>query len=268
MLRLPTGAGPAHEAHAMPKPKSTKRPVPDGWTFIRDATEDELKGVPPPAAGRYVVVGRPEGLGGGSVMAILLADRAGNPALITGTDWRTCFDDPKLTPWLPEEWEMMLYPTGLGLPNLEEWFRVVVENTEAKTPFGSDYLFRMGNADESFNRGESRFGVPQCPTVRGMVRHAHKIIKHLRLTGGPPEPVNPLADRASYITHLEHVRDFLRQARAGSGAESPSEPDGDGGHAARCTRSPTARTVASSPRLRSPALALPSAVFFRQVCIS
>jgi hypothetical protein len=123
-------------------------------------------------------------------------------------------DDPKSAPWLPDGWEMHLYPTGLALPNLEEWFSVVIV-------YARDPNFRLGSVEEPFGPMESRFGVPSCPTVRGMVRAAHLILRHHELTGGPPEPVTELPDRESYITHLEYVRDFLRRSLSVAQREAP-----------------------------------------------
>jgi hypothetical protein len=219
--------------------------VPAGWEYLRDATEEELQGVPPPAAGCYVWVqptrgtdekeerplfdrdGNPvviadapreEPDGYRPRLAIRLVDREGRPVLITGTDGRTCFDDPGLAPWLPDGWEMQLYPTGLALPNLEEWFRAVLSNVWATS--SGDHLFQLGKPDET-PKGVTENGVPQCPTVRGMVRHAHIILKHLGLAGARDEAPSGLPDRASYITHLEHIRDFLHRSLGGAPLSAP-----------------------------------------------
>jgi hypothetical protein len=116
---------------------------------------------------------------------------------------------------------------------LEEWFRIVI--SYARNPH-----FRLGNPEEPFRPEESRFGVPSCPTVRGMVQHAHKIIKHLGLTGGPVESETGLPDRESYITHLGHVRDFLRRVLADEPPPAPPTVE---------AKAPTPSTGASTEEL-------------------
>jgi hypothetical protein len=130
----------------------------------------------------------------GERLALLWKNREGVSVLETGTDGFTVLGSGKYPPWLPEGWRMYFYPTGLDLPNLGPWFRTIIAWSEAPEPFtcGPD------------------LGVPNCPTVRGMVAHAYMIVRHHALPGSPREPDCPL-DRAGYVTHLKVVWDFLRK---------------------------------------------------------
>jgi hypothetical protein len=171
------------------------RPVPAGFEFLRDASADDLCGASPPAGGHFVMV---RDLNDEDTEhewpALLWSDSKGEPILENGTDFFTVLRGAAPFPsWLPEGWDMDFYPTGLDLPNLEHWFRVVLA-------WANDNTFVIG----------PDFGVPSCPTVRGMVAHAHLIVKHLGLPDSPSEPESPL-DRAGYVTHLRGVLDFLRR---------------------------------------------------------
>jgi hypothetical protein len=97
---------------------------------------------------------------------------------------------------------MNFYPTGLDLPNLEHWFPWVLA-------WANDNTFVVGPG----------FGVPSCPSVRGMVAHAHLIVRHHGLPDSPREPCSPL-DREGYVIHLREVLDFLRRGLSAAGLTS------------------------------------------------
>jgi hypothetical protein len=140
----------------------------------------------------------------GEVRALLWLDGAEQPVLATSTDFRLVFGDPRRATWLPEGWWMELYPTGLELPNLEPWFRYLMECINSKIPDRDEYVFEVG---------EEGMGEPSAPTIRGMVAHAHMILRYHGPAGGPEEPEEPL-DRAGYLVHARKVWDYLRKSLA------------------------------------------------------
>ena len=164
----------------------------DGCQVLRNATPEELKGGPPPACGRFVVV-REAGGSEREVIALLWEDSRGALTLETGTDGLTVLGSPAHATWLPEGWRMRHYPTGLALPNLEHWFRCVINDASEDQPF----VVGPG------------LGGPSWPTVRGMVAHAYLIVRHFGFPDSPKEPPQPL-DREGYVTNLREVLHFLR----------------------------------------------------------
>jgi hypothetical protein len=102
--------------------------------------------------------------------------------------------------WLPEAWKLDVVPLGWTLDHLEHWFA---------------YAFDV--VDEI--NAEERFDIPRrsdrsptyAPTSRGLVTHAHLIVRHLRLPGSPTEPRVPM-DRLGCLAELRHVLEFFRLA--------------------------------------------------------
>jgi hypothetical protein len=176
--------------HATPDPIPPPSLTIGGCQVLRDVTPEELNGCPAPACGRFVIV-REIGTDL-ERLALLWDDSDGAATLETGTDSLTVLGDPSGATWLPDGWRMRHYPTGLALPNLEQWFRCIFA-------FAGDETFAVG----------PDFGAPSCPTVRGMVAHAYMIVRHYGFPDSPKEP-QQLLDREGYITNLREVLHFLR----------------------------------------------------------
>jgi hypothetical protein len=175
-----------------------------GCRVLRDATPEDLKGGPPPACGRFVVVW--DGCSESERIALLWEDADGTPTLETGTDGLTVLGNPARATWLPEGWRMHHYPTGLSLANLEHWFRCILDNAHYDK-------FAVG----------PEFGESSCPTVRGMVAHAYMIVRHYGFPDSPKEPQQPL-DREGYVTNLREVLHFLR-FHLDRNCQPPTGPD-------------------------------------------
>src|SRR5262249_23055104 len=102
--------------------------------------------------------------------------------------------------WLPDGWGMDLFPTGWTLPHLEASFRYAedlagddrINNTRGDIPPGSD-------VSPSY-----------LPTPRGLVTHAHLIVRHLELPNPPSEPRIEMT-RAGCLAEL---RDSVGSGRA------------------------------------------------------
>jgi hypothetical protein len=76
-------------------------------------------------------------------------------------------------PWLPEGWEINLFPTGWTLPHLEKWF--------------TSALSMAGDSERNNNRVDippgSDDSPPYFPTPRSFVTHAHLILRYLNVQG-------------------------------------------------------------------------------------
>jgi hypothetical protein len=187
----------------------------NGWEVLRDATADEVRQMPPPAAGRYVIALDPPTLDGIAEhqgvrryvprrehLALQWTNTRGVEVLhqLDGLGcllWGCRVD----ATWLPEGWAMDVLPAGWTLAHLEAWF---------------GYALGMARGDE-FNN--TRGGIPldwdispaYAPTPRGLVTHAHLIVRHLGLPDSPTEP-HVVMDRAGCQAELRGVRDFFRRA--------------------------------------------------------
>jgi hypothetical protein len=168
-----------------------KHPSIDGWEELRD------RSYPVPRFERLAIVWR---------------NRRGKE-IILPTDGYLVMGSQKEATWLPEGWRMDVYPAGWAPAHLERWF---------------DYAFTMVeevNADERHDiPPRSDRSPPYAPTSRGLVTHAHLIVRHLRLPGSPTEPRGPM-DRLGCLAELRDVLDFLRRALQGR-QEPPVQPDG------------------------------------------
>jgi hypothetical protein len=102
--------------------------------------------------------------------------------------------------WLPEGWRMDVFPVGWTLPHLERWF------TYAFT------IVEEVNADERFDIPPGSDRSPTyAPTPRGLVAHAHLIVRHLGLPDSPTEPRGPM-DRLGCLAELRDLLGFFRRA--------------------------------------------------------
>jgi hypothetical protein len=203
-----------------------------GWEILRDAPEDLLPQLPIPATGRYVVALAPPALAGGAEMqdairrehfALVWTNARGKEVLheleITRCLLMGCGSDAT---WLPEGWTIDVIPAGWTLRHLESWF---------------EYALILAEDDDlNNNRGDipsrSDKSPSYLPTPRGLVTHAHLILRHLGFSGSPPEPRGQM-DRAGCIAELREVRDFIRRAfvsegqRKKRGRRRSSEPRKD-----------------------------------------
>jgi hypothetical protein len=196
-----------------------------GWEIVREAPEDLLRQVSTPATGRLVVALDPPTLDGVAHMrgetryvprrehlALAWKNGLGREVLHqldrSGCLLMSCQHDAT---WLPEGWEMDVFPTGWTLPHLESWF---------------EYALGMAKRED---RGDIPPGSDRspkyAPTPRGLVTHAHLIVRHLGLPGSPTEPRGPM-DRAGCLADLWDVLGFFRRAlqATASRSELPKTP--------------------------------------------
>ncbi len=181
----------------------------NGWEFLREAPADQVSQYPPPAAGRFVIAldppahdpraelrGEERILSRNECLAIQWEDSQGKQVLHP-TDGFLLGHCQRDATWLPDGWEMDVFPAGWTLPHLESWFGYALEM--AKIEGRSDI---QPGSDHS----------PACvPTPRGLVAHAHLIVRHLGLPHAPAEPRGAM-DRAGCIADLRDLLSFFRQA--------------------------------------------------------
>jgi hypothetical protein len=110
---------------------------------------------------------------------------------------------------------MDVIPTGWTMPHLEAWF---------------GYALSVANDDHlNNNRCDlvpgSDASPTYLPTPRGLVTHAHLIVRHLALPSSPTEP-RGLMDRAGCLADLRDVLNFFRRALAGQNGKARSKSDG------------------------------------------
>jgi hypothetical protein len=186
----------------------------NGWEVLRDAPADRIRQMPLPAAGRYVIALDPPTLDGIAEhqgvrryvprrehLALQWTNTRGVEVLhqLDGSGcllWGCRVD----ATWLPEGWTMDVLPAGWTLAHLEAWFG-----------------YALGMAGDEVNN--TRRNIPPdwdispayAPTPRGLVTHAHLIVRHLGLPDSPTEP-HVVMDRAGCRAELRGVRDFLRRA--------------------------------------------------------
>ncbi len=106
----------------------------------------------------FVVVREAGGSGHGKSLPCFGKIRPTHVTLETGTDGLTVLGSPALASRRLED--AALSTTGLALPNLEHWFRCVINDASEDQPF----VVGPG------------LGGPSWPTVRGMVAHAYLIV--------------------------------------------------------------------------------------------
>jgi hypothetical protein len=184
-------------------------PVIGGYKVLRDAAGEGVDQLPPPAGGKLVIALTPPARDGlaalrGEIrdvppretLMLLWEDRHGRRRL-DGCDGVLVMGCGAEAPWLPERWDLGVFPTGLELPHLERWF---------------DYAFSM--IDALANRGDvppdSERGHPMAPQPRELVAHAHRIVRHLGLPNPPIETRGPMT-RAGCRADLEDVLQHLRR---------------------------------------------------------
>jgi hypothetical protein len=94
---------------------------------------------------------------------------------------------------------MDLFPVGWTLEHLEHWFRCAIALAEKSTEERPD-LPRGSDKSPSW-----------APSPRGLVTHAHLIVRHLGLPGSPAEARGQM-DRAGCLADLRDVLAFFRRA--------------------------------------------------------
>jgi hypothetical protein len=180
-----------------------------GWKILRDAPPAQIRKLPAPATGRFVIAAEPSTLDG-------IAEMQGQIKYLPQRErlalaWKNCVGEWVLHPtddglllhncqrdatWLPAGWEMDVFPTGWTLPHLEAWF---------------ECAFGMASIDD---RGDIFRGSDKspryAPTPRGLVAHAHLIVRHLCLANAPTEPRGPM-DRAGCLAELRDVLAYFRR---------------------------------------------------------
>jgi hypothetical protein len=187
------------------------------WKFLRDAPAEQAAVLPAPIEGRFVIALWPPALDGfaeqqgeaqylprSEHLALMWKNDRGEEVL-HGLDGSGCLlrGGRHDATWLPDGWEMDLFPTGWTLPHLECWFACALE------------LARMEN------RGDIPPASVRCPsyapTPRGLVTHAYLIVRHLELPTPPTEPRGPI-DQAGCLAELRDILGFLRRSL------QPTEP--------------------------------------------
>lgn len=179
-----------------------------GWQILGDAPADQVEQLPTPAAGRFVIAlapptvdgwaemrGETRYIAGGEYLALLWENLRGERVLHP-TDGIVLMYGREHAYWLPDGWEMDVFPIGWTLPHLEGWF---------------SYAFDIAKMED---RGDIRAGSEKspsyAPTPRGLVTHAHLMVRHLGLAGSPTEPRGPM-DRAGCLGELRDILRFFRQ---------------------------------------------------------
>jgi hypothetical protein len=193
-----------------------------GWEILHDAPAEQVGKLPPPAEGRLVIALDPPTIHEFDEMqrerryvfrrehlALLWRNGRGEEVLHAldhaGCLLRGCQQDAT---WLPGGWEMDVFPTGWALGHLQAWFQYAIS------------IARMddrGDIPPGSERSPS-----YAPTPRGLVTHAHLIVRHLGLPASPTEPRGPMA---GCLAELRDVFGFFR--RALQSAEPPTEPPTD-----------------------------------------
>jgi pyrimidine deaminase RibD-like protein len=187
------------------------------WTVLRDAPSDRIDSVPRPAAGRFVIALEPPTLDGlaesrgesrylprEEQLALLWQGRSGEEVLCPSTDGLLLMYRAKEATWLPDGWEMDVFPVGWELPHLERWFEYALE------------MARMEGRPDI--QKDTELGPCYVPLPRGIVMHAHLIVRHLALPDSPNEPRVEMS-QAGCLAELRDLRDFFRQA-----LQSPARP--------------------------------------------
>jgi hypothetical protein len=193
-----------------------------GWEVLRDAPAEQVALFPPPATGRFVIALDPPALDGVAMLrgehrnvprrehlALLWENRRGEQVLYP-TDGFLLGNGREAATWLPKGWEMDVFPTGWTQGQLECWF---------------DYALKISSIE---NRSDippgSDTSPPYAPAPRGLVAHAHMILRHLGLQNSPQEPRGPM-DRAGCIAELRDVLGFLQRTFEPQ-PQNPPRPDG------------------------------------------
>jgi hypothetical protein len=117
--------------------------------------------------------------------------------------------------WLPERWQARCYPAGWTLPHLEAWFAYALDCSRD--------LARGKHVPD----GPAGLGPDWLPSPRGLVHHAHLIVRHLALPDPPTEPRGEMTT-AGCLAELDDVLDFFRAALSGEGHALDPPPMGDG----------------------------------------
>jgi hypothetical protein len=198
----------------------------NGWEYVREAPPDVVARVPPPASGRLVIALDPPALQGRASpedetqearrhehLALLWKNGRGEDVLHdldhSGCLLMGCQRDAT---WLPEGWDMDVFPTGWTLPHLEHWFTYA--------------LCIAGMEDRGDIPPGSEKSPSYAPTPRGLVTHAHLILRHLGLPGAPPEP-RVAMDRQGCLAELRDLLAFFRRQLRPSDETTAPQPDRD-----------------------------------------
>jgi pyrimidine deaminase RibD-like protein len=213
-----------YEPTADARPARTEPFEVNEWEVVEDAPAERISYLPPPAAGRFVVALSPPAVDGIAAMRGEPLEAACRPEL--ALLWTNARGEQVLSPtgeglllghhrgeatWLPDGWEMDVFPAGWTLAHVEAWFNLALNFAKVEPrgdiPAGSD-------ASPSY-----------LPTPRGLVTHAHLIVRHLGLPNSSGEPRGVL-DRAGCIAELRDLLLFFRRSLkpstvAKGGSEAP-----------------------------------------------
>lgn len=187
---------------------------------VEDVPADMVASLPQAAAGKFVFAIAPLTLDGlaeysGEVTYSLQEDRqlaltwqnAQGKGVVHDVDAAGCLlgSGQCDATWLPQGWSMNVYPAGWTLTHLKRWF---------------EYAINMATDDTSNN---TRSDIPPgwdispsyAPTPRGLVTHAHLILRHLATqfagSDAPVEPKGP-TDRAGCLAQLRDVLAYIQSA--------------------------------------------------------
>jgi hypothetical protein len=183
--------------------------LPRDREIIREADAELIDSFPAPAIGRLVLVSRPSTsvesslLDGGELppdqnehLALAWTDENGHE-IVRSTDGFLVGSCHAQAQWLPDSWEMEVFPAGWTLPHLEAWFTYAIR--VARIPDRPDLTGRS-NPDQA-----------DIPNPRGLVAHAHLILRHLAIPASPKEPKIAI-DQPGCIAELREVWEFIRNA--------------------------------------------------------
>jgi hypothetical protein len=189
---------------------------------IEDAPPELTRDLPQPIEGKFVLVDRhpalawdvEDGAGSGPMWAVPTKAAAKKPQgleersnqvrrVVRKIDYHYLIrggrSDAK---WLPEDWEMDVYPIGKTLTHLEGWFKYALDQLRKPEPDGCR--------------------PPYVPTHRQLFDHTYLLVKWLGLPDSPSKPIAP-RDASDCRDELQSVRDFFRRALAGADGQEAKQ---------------------------------------------
>jgi hypothetical protein len=117
----------------------------------------------------------------------------------------------KKATWLPAGWEIDVFPLGYTPPHVERWFAFALDSV--------DPARKLRQLSVSIPDDLSYLSPSFLPTPRGLVEHAHLIVRELNLPDSPNEPTG-LSTAEECETALRNILDFLRRALAPTAANN------------------------------------------------
>lgn len=193
------GASPEAKSEDFP---AAQEAVSQATTIVRTADPQEIVTFPPPAEGEFVITLMPpavdqqaQGTGNqvfstpSEKLALAWVDRNGTQ-IIGPTDGYLLSTCHSSALWIPNSWEISVFPAGWTLPHLKAWFDYAIKTA------------KIGDTPET--------GPAGVPSSRDLVAHAHIVLRHLALPGSPREPKGPM-DRFGCVAELRELLAFVQE---------------------------------------------------------